>query len=37
MSEQWIAVSVNAIPGCLITDSRNVFDKMETEVLVLKG
>ena len=26
-----------AIPGCVITDSRNVFDKLNTEVLAIKG
>ena len=25
------------IPACLVTDSRNVYDKMETEVLSIKG
>ena len=29
--------SVNRIPGCLITDSRNVFDKTKTEVICTKG
>ena len=24
-------------PGCLVTDSRNVYDKMHNEVLVIKG
>ena len=28
---------VNRIPGCLVTDSRNVFDKLRTEVLSPKG
>ena len=31
------AESVRRIGGCLITDSRNVFDKLNTEVLVIKG
>ena len=25
------------IPGCLVTDSRNVYDKLATEVVVIKG
>ena len=25
------------VPGCLITDSRNVYDKLATEVVVVKG
>ncbi|CAE7662420.1 RE1 [Symbiodinium sp. CCMP2592] len=25
------------VQGCLVTDSRNVYDKLETEVLVVKG
>ena len=29
--------SVNKITGCLVTDSRNVFDKLKTEVIVIKG
>ena len=29
--------AVRRIPGGLITDSRNVFDKLQTEVLVIKG
>ena len=29
--------SVNRITGCVVTDSRNVFDKLETEVLSIKG
>ena len=29
--------AVNQIPACLVTDSRNVYDKMETEVLSIKG
>ena len=29
--------TVNKISGCLITDSRNVFDKLETETLSIKG
>ena len=29
--------TVNRIPGCLVTDSRNVYDKMETEVFSIKG
>ena len=28
---------VRRVPACLITDSRNVFDKMATEVLSIKG
>ena len=28
---------VNQIPGCLVTDSRNVYDKLRTEVLSPKG
>jgi hypothetical protein len=32
-----VDASVNSVIGCLITDSRNVFDKLETEVMVLKG
>lgn len=28
---------VNQISGCLVTDSRNVYDKLETEVLSVKG
>lgn len=28
---------VNAITGCLVTDSRNVYDKVSTEVLCTKG
>jgi hypothetical protein len=28
---------VNTIPGCVITDSRNVFDKTSTEVVCTKG
>lgn len=28
---------VNRIPGCLVTDSRNVYDKLKTEVLSPKG
>ena len=28
---------VREIPGCVITDSRNVYDKMMTEVLAIKG
>ena len=28
---------VKRVPACLITDSRNVFDKLETEVLSIKG
>ena len=30
-------LAVRQIPGCLVTDSRNVYDKLETEVLVVKG
>ena len=29
--------AVKRVPGCLITDSRNVYDKMNTEVLTVKG
>ncbi|CAE7039082.1 RE1 [Symbiodinium sp. KB8] len=29
--------SVRRIPGTLITDSRNVYDKLQTEVLTIKG
>ena len=29
--------SVNRITGCLVTDSRNVYDKLSTEVAALKG
>ncbi len=29
--------TVNRIGGCLITDSRNVYDKLETETLNIKG
>ena len=29
--------TVKRIPGCLVTDSRNVFDKLKEEVLVIKG
>lgn len=29
--------AVNSIPGCLITDSRNVYDKMKTEVVCTRG
>ena len=32
-----VSASVNSIPGCVVTDSRNVFDKMSTEVMTLKG
>ena len=28
---------VRRVPGCLVTDSRNVFDRLATEVLVIKG
>ena len=28
---------VRAVKGCVVTDSRNVYDKLETEVLVVKG
>ncbi|CAE7909695.1 unnamed protein product, partial [Symbiodinium microadriaticum] len=28
---------VRRVPGCLISDSRNVFDKLNTEVLTIKG
>ncbi|CAE7649118.1 RE1 [Symbiodinium sp. CCMP2592] len=29
--------TVAKVTGCLVTDSRNVYDKLETEVLVIKG
>ena len=29
--------TVNRVGGCLITDSRNVYDKLETETLSIKG
>ena len=29
--------AVNTVPGCLITDSRNVYDKMKTEVVCTRG
>ena len=29
--------AVLKIPGCLVTDSRNVYDKMSSEVIVVKG
>ena len=29
--------TVRGIPGCVVTDSRNVYDKLNTEVLVVKG
>lgn len=29
--------TVNHVPGTLVTDSRNVFDKLETEVLSIRG
>ena len=29
--------SVKLVSGCVVTDSRNVYDKLETEVLVIKG
>ena len=29
--------TVSRVPGCLVTDSRNVFDKLRTEVLTVKG
>ena len=28
---------VNLMPGCVITDSRNVYDKLSTEVLCMRG
>ena len=28
---------VSKVPGCLVTDSRNVYDKLQTEVLTVKG
>ena len=29
--------TVKLVDGCVVTDSRNVYDKLETEVLVIKG
>ena len=29
--------TVRRVAGCVVTDSRNVYDKLETEVLVIKG
>ena len=29
--------AVLKVPGCVITDSRNVYDKLQTEVMTLKG
>ena len=29
--------SVKQVTGCIVTDSRNVYDKLETEVLSIKG
>ena len=29
--------TVKRVEGCVVTDSRNVYDKLETEVLVIKG
>ena len=29
--------TVKKVDGCVVTDSRNVYDKLETEVLVIKG
>ena len=29
--------AVRKVPGCLVTDSRNVYDKLSNEVLVVKG
>ena len=29
--------TVEKVPGCLVTDSRNVYDKMHNEVLVITG
>ncbi|CAE7220198.1 RE1 [Symbiodinium sp. CCMP2592] len=29
--------TVRLIPGCVISDSRNVFDKLQTEVVSIKG
>ena len=29
--------TVNQLPGCLVTDSRNVYDKLSAEVVVAKG
>ena len=28
---------VQKVPGCIITDSRNVYDKLQTEVVSIKG
>ncbi|CAE7688746.1 RE1 [Symbiodinium sp. CCMP2592] len=30
-------ITVTRTPGCLVTDSRNVYDKMSQEVIVVKG
>eukprot|EP00435_Cladocopium_sp_Y103_P051539 s2061_g16.t1 len=32
-----VNTNVNAVTGCLVTDSRNVFDKLSTEVVAPKG
>ncbi|OLP78279.1 hypothetical protein AK812_SmicGene41561 [Symbiodinium microadriaticum] len=29
--------TVRKVPGCVISDSRNVFDKLQTEVVTIKG
>ena len=29
--------AVSKVRGCLVTDSRNVYDKLQTEVIVIKG
>ena len=29
--------TVNHVPGCVVSDSRNVFDKLQTEELSIKG
>ena len=29
--------TVNRVPGCLVSDSRNVYDKLQTEELSIKG
>ncbi|CAE7582483.1 RE1 [Symbiodinium sp. CCMP2592] len=31
------SATVSRTRGCLVTDSRNVYDKLETEVMVVKG
>ena len=29
--------TVTKVPGCVVSDSRNVYDKLQTEVLTIKG